>query len=121
MQKNSMQKKLSKKKTTKLLTTTSRIYSKVCSEVGTSLEKLSRQLMFREDANGVSVEEAHEMREKIDSLYCKYLCELDTEVLEDIVSAHVTKQVNRAPRTLDIIQKELLERSLNETEKGNDH
>lgn len=116
-----MVKKLNKKRTTKLISATSGIYSKVCDEMGVSIEKLSRQLFLKEDANGISVEEAGEIKEKIDTLYCKYLCELDTEILEDLVAAHATKQINRAPRTLDIVQKELLERSLNETEEGNDH
>ena len=112
-----MAKKLDKKRLNKLISSTSKIYSKACAEVGFSIEKLLIQRTYAPKDGGITDSQYREAREKLDTLYCKYLCELDTETLEDLLVAHVKCQVIRAPRTLDIVEKELLERTISEDEK----
>jgi hypothetical protein len=102
------------KKTTLLIT--NKIYSKVCGELGTSVEKIREN-----EFNGyITPEEAQEAREKLDSLYLKYICELDTETLSKILEDFAGVTIKRAKRTIDIVQKELLERVINEDKEGND-
>ena len=109
-----MAKKLSKKRTTRLIDTTSNIYSRVCSELGFSTEKL----LIKLHNESITPEQFQESKEKIDTLYCKYVCELEDEMLQDFLDAHVSGQIRRAQRTLDRIQKELLERVVNEDSQG---
>ena len=111
-----MAKKLSKKRTTHLIDITSNVYSKVCKELDTSVEKLRQQVW--DDI--ITTDQWLERKEEIDTLYCKYVCELETKLLEDFLEAHVSGQIRRAQRTLDLVQKELLERVLNEDNKSND-
>jgi hypothetical protein len=87
----------------------------VCSEIGTSIEKL----YLRVALGTITLEDAQELKEKIDTLYCERICELETELLEDFLEAHTTDQIRRAPRTMDMVQKELLERVMNEDNKSN--
>jgi hypothetical protein len=110
-----MARKLSKKRTTHLIDTTSKIYSNVCEELGFSIEKL--QIMISQKL--ITLEAAQEEKEKIDIIYCERICKLDTKLLEDFLNAHVTGQIRRASRTMDMVQKELLERVMNEDNKSN--
>ena len=111
-------KKLSEKKKQKLIDITSKIYSRVCKEIGWSREGLMMQQMLLTEDRTISDEKVQEIREEIDRLYCKYLCECDSDLLEDLITGHLFGQIRRAQRTLDIVQKELLERVLNEDNKG---
>jgi hypothetical protein len=95
---------------TLLIDTTSNIYSRVCKEIGYSVERL-----MIDRSNGFLTEEQYNDKKiALDDLYCKYLCELDTIILEDLLVGHVNGDVKRAARTIDIVQKELLERAINE-------
>jgi hypothetical protein len=105
------QKKKKSKGTTLLIT--NKIYSRVCSELDTSVEKI------REDEwmEMITPEEAQEAKEKLDTLYLKYICELDSDTLADVLDDFAGGTIKRAQRTIDIIQKELLERVMNEDNK----
>jgi hypothetical protein len=113
MQRNCMRKRqgLSKLRKRLMIDTTSKCYSRVCDEIGYSIEKL-----MIEHSNGrITSDEFAEKKKALDDLYLKYLCELDTILIEDILVGHVNGDIKRAPRTLDMLQKELLERAMNET------
>ena len=48
----------------------------------------------------------------VDERYRVLICQLETKMLEDILNAHYTEQVRRAPITLDAIRTELASRVL---------
>jgi DNA polymerase/3'-5' exonuclease PolX len=109
-------KKLSIKRTKQLISATSKVYSRVCKEVGWSREALMMEQLtvYEQRTKGMTDERIAEIKEQIDVLYCKYLSQLDMQTLEDLLVAHRAGQIRRAARTLDIVEKELLERVLNE-------
>lgn len=109
---------LNKLRRTAMISATSECYSKVCQELGYSVEKL----LIEHSNERITNDEFTEKKQALDDLYCKYLCELDTITLEDVLVGHVNGDVKRKARTLDMIQKELLERAMNETTgKSNDN
>lgn len=109
-----MAKKLSESRKKEVVAATSRLYSATCEEVGWSREKLMIDDYAEPHERKLTVEARRELKEKIDSIYCDKIIQLPTDILEDILTAHKCGQIRRAPRTLDMIQKELLERAMNE-------
>ena len=103
-------KPLSQEKYNRLTKLTGALYKATCKELKYNAEVL---LMLRFQGL-IDDDEYNEKKTKIDDLYCEKLCKLDTETLQDIITCHVEGSIKRTPRTLDVIQKELLERTLNE-------
>ena len=107
-------KKIQKDKFKKLAQITGEIYRRACEELGYKTHTL---LILLNDSE-ITSDEFQEKKQELDSLYCKYLCELDSEILELVLISHSEGVIMRAPRTLDLVQKELLERAMNEDNKN---
>ena len=68
-------------------------------------------------------EEKQKIAEKeflIDQEYKRRICQLSTDMLNDILIMNELGLFNRKPATVDAIHNELLERTLNENKQGND-
>lgn len=89
---------------------TGEIYRKTCNELSYNNERML--ILLSNEC--ITEEEYRQKKEAIDTLYCEKICELGTDVLNDILVLHHKGLIKRAPKTLDLIQKELLERTLNE-------
>ena len=90
------------------------VYKRTCKIVGYSSQEL-RMAVF----NGqMSLRKCTEQKEVLDKEYVEQICRLSTSVLNEILQIHETGQLKRAPRTLDAIANELLERELHENKEA---
>lgn len=111
------QKKLSKYRFQLLVDVTGLCYRDACKELGYNTERLLIELSNHK----ITDSQFREKKDALDELYCRKICKLDIKILDDLITAHVEGSIKRAPRTLDMVQKELLERALNEDTETNDN
>ena len=85
-------------------------YERATKIVGYNTVDLRRMLLI----DNISQSDIDHKFEVLDAVYRKLLCDLPTEVLDNVVAAFKSGQQNRAQKTIDTITSELLERELNE-------
>lgn len=101
-------KTLSQGRLNQIYNRTTKAYKKACKELNFDDDFAKEKVWNGAD----TIEEYREMRAKVDTAYIKFLKELSTQDLDDVLLAVEQGLQKRAPRTIDAIATELLERSL---------
>lgn len=105
-------KKLSKKRLNDLWSTTSDCYSEACKEIG--FNNFDLRDWYADDL--ITEEELALKAEQLDELYRKKICNLPSDVIEDVILANTKGLQRRAQKTIDNLISELLERQLKDEE-----